>query len=138
MPPRCVHFTSGSLRISSPRESSGLPGAAATLIGKLPSAVPIILAIFSALLSAYTIAVNLDSTIRTMAKLHYSWSEVAHGYEALWNRTYADDADERFDSLTRRERDLSEVATTDAPNNPERLRYWQLQVFKQHHLIVNE
>jgi hypothetical protein len=110
-------------------------GAAGTLIAKLPSVVPITLSLIVALLSAYTIAVNLDVTIRTMAKFHYSWSELALGYEALWANIHGPDADLTFESLARRERDLSELATTDAPNDQGRLGYWQDQVFKQHHLI---
>ena len=110
-------------------------GAAATLIGKLPSWVPISLSVLTAFLSAYTISVSLDATIRTMSKLHYSWSEIAHGYESLWNDVYSDFASERLDTLMNRERDLSEVATTDAPNDQERMGYWQAQVLKDHHVI---
>jgi len=51
-------------------------GAAATLIAKLPSSVPATLSILVSLITAYSIAVNLDVTIRTMAKFHSSWSEL--------------------------------------------------------------
>ena len=88
-----------------------------------------------ALVTAYTIAVNLDTTIRAMAKFHYSWSELAHAYQALWDDVHVEDAELTFESLARRERDLGELATIDAPNNQERLGYWQDYVHKQHHLV---
>lgn len=111
-------------------------GAAATLIAKLPPWMPITLSIIVSIVTAYTIAVNLDLTMRTMAKFHASWSELALSYESLWDNVHAVDADITFEVLARRERDLSELATTDAPNNQERLSYWQDVVFKQHNLIA--
>jgi hypothetical protein len=110
-------------------------GAAGALLGKLPTWVPISLSLLVALITAYPIAVNLDVTIRSMAKFHYQWSELAEGYASLWNNVHAEDALLDFDTLCRRERDLSELATTDAPNDQKRLAYWQDQVFKQHHLV---
>lgn len=110
-------------------------GAAATLIAKLPAWVPITLSLVVSVLTAYTIAVNLDVTIRTMAKFHSSWSELALGYEGLWANVHAENAQVTFEMLARRERDLSELATTDAPNNQNRLSYWQDVVFKQHNLL---
>lgn len=110
-------------------------GAAGSLIGKMPAWVPTSLSIAVAILTAYTIAINLDVTIRSMARFHHNWSELAQSYENLWNNLYAVDAETKFEILVRRERDLSELATTDAPNDPTRLSYWQDQVFKQHHLV---
>ena len=69
-----------------------------------------------------------------MAKLHYSWSQIASEYQTLWNATYADDAGVIYARLVSRERDLSELAATDAPNKQDRLGYWMDQVPKQHHL----
>lgn len=110
-------------------------GAAATLIAKLPPWVPITLSILVSILTAYTITVNLDVTIRTMAKFHSSWSELALEYESLWSNIHAEDAEVIFEVLARRERDLFELATTDAPNDQHRLGYWQEVVFKQHNLL---
>ena len=110
-------------------------GAAATLIGRAPSWVPIILSVVVAAVTAYSIAVNLDTTIRTMAKFHYSWSQLASDYERLWNTLHRDGAVAEFEQLIGRERDLSELATTDAPNDQDRLGYWQDQVFKQHRVV---
>ena len=110
-------------------------GAAATVFAKAPAWIPIVFSCVIAVLMAYSIARNLDSSIRTMAKLHYSWSQIASEYEQLWSTSYDDRATEIYDRLVSRERDLSELASTDAPNNQARLSYWQDQVFKQHHLI---
>jgi len=109
-------------------------GAAATLIAKLPVWVPITFSIVVAIVTAYSVAVNLDSKIRTMAKLHYAWNQIGTDYRRLWNHTYSDEAESEFEDLQRRELELSELATTDAPNDPKRLSRWQDQVFKLHRL----
>ncbi len=62
-------------------------GAAATLIAKLPVWFPIALSTIVALITAYAVAVNLDSKIRTMAKLHYAWNQIGNDYRRLWNHT---------------------------------------------------
>ncbi len=109
-------------------------GAAATLLGKFPASVAIVLAVITALLSAYSIARGLDGATRTMSKFQFSWSELASGYEALWNTTYADDATTRLDQLIGRENELSSQASIEAPYKADRVAYWQDQVFQQHHL----
>ncbi len=110
-------------------------GAAATIVGKFPSWLPVLLACITAALSAYSVARGLDGATRTMAKFHFAWSELAAGYEALWNTTWRDDASARWDGLLAKEIDLSSQASSEAPNNQSRLDHWQQQVFKQHHLI---
>jgi hypothetical protein len=110
-------------------------GAAAALVAKSPSWVPLVLACITAVLSAYTVARGLDGATRTMSKFQFSWSELASGYEALWNDVHSVDALSRLDALLARERDLSSQASTEAPNDQKRLTYWQLEVFKQHHLV---
>ncbi len=109
-------------------------GAAATLLAKSPTWLPILLACITALLSAYSVARSLDGATRTMSKFQFSWSELASGYEALWNNIYTDDASARLERLIARERDLSSQASTEAPNDQKRMSYWQTQVFRQHHL----
>ena len=111
-------------------------GAAATLIAKLPVWVPIVLSMIVALITAYSVAVNLDSKIRTMAKLHYAWNQIGNDYRRLWNHTYSEEAESEFADLQRRELELSELATTDAPNEPKRMLRWQDQVFKLHRLEI--
>lgn len=71
-----------------------------------------------------------------MSKLQFAWSELAAGYEALWNKTWGEDAAAQLSLLMSRENDLSSQASTEAPNDQQRLEYWQDQVFKQHHLIA--
>lgn len=105
-------------------------GAAATVLAKSPAIVPIALSVAVALVTAYSIAVNLDSKIRTMAKLHFAWTQIADGYKRLWNHTYADDAESELEDLQRREAEFSELASTDAPNDPKRMERWEDHVFK--------
>jgi hypothetical protein len=105
-------------------------GAAATLIAKSPDLVPIALSVLVAVTTAYSIAVNLDSKIRTMAKLQSAWSRIADDYKRLWNHTYADDAESELEDLQRREAEFSELASTDAPNDPKRMERWEDHVFK--------
>ncbi len=109
-------------------------GAAATLIAKFPVWLPTVLSLIAAVIMAYAVAVNLDATIRTMAKLHYLWDQIGTDYSRLWNNIYDDDALREYEDLIRRERDLSELATTDAPNDQKRMGRWQEQVFQQHDL----
>ena len=111
-------------------------GAAATLLGKFPAWVPVVLAVITAVLSAYSIARGLDGATRTMAKFQFSWSELAAGYESLWNTTWRDDASTRLDTLISRENELSSQASTEAPNKTDRVAYWQDQVLRQHHLTT--
>ena len=111
-------------------------GAAATLIAKLPVWVPIVLSLIVAFITAYAVAVNLDSKIRTMAKLHYAWNQIGNDYRRLWNHTYSEEAESELADIQRREMEFSELATTDAPNEPKRLLRWQDQVFKLYRLEI--
>jgi hypothetical protein len=71
-------------------------GAAATVIGKAPTWVPIFLSVLSALGNAYSMAVGLDRKISTLAKLHAAWNRIASDYDRLWNHTYEDSAHTTF------------------------------------------
>ncbi len=105
-------------------------GAAASLIGRSPVIVPVLLSITVALMSAYAVAVNLDSKIRTMSKLHCTWSQLNLDYANLWNHAYEHDSERRFDELQRRELELSELASMDAPNDEKRMSKWQKRVHR--------
>jgi hypothetical protein len=109
-------------------------GAAATLIAKLPVWFPIVLSTIVAVITAYAVAVNLDSKIRTMAKLHYAWTQIGNDYKRLWNHHYSEEAESELADLQRREMEFSELATTDAPNDPKRMLRWTDQVFKLYRL----
>ena len=69
-----------------------------------------------------------------MASLHRSWSQIASDYDRLWNHTHTDEAEADLENIYRRERDVSELATTDAPNDQALMGKWQDHVFAQYHL----
>lgn len=104
-------------------------GAAATIIAKAPNWVPIILSLLAAAASAYSMAVNLDGKILTMAKLHSAWSRIKVEYERLWSRTNREDAESQLDRIIQLEEEPSELATTSAPNDQKLLGKWQDRVF---------
>jgi hypothetical protein len=109
-------------------------GAAASLIGKLPTWVPLVASILAAMASAYSMAVGLDRRIGIMAKLHSDWGRIATDYQHLWNHTFEPDAEARLDELARREIEPSELATTEAPNDQMLLGQWQDRVFSMYQL----
>jgi len=109
-------------------------GAAATLVAKAPAWVPTLFTVVLALISSYVMAVGLDRKIATLVKLHAAWSQIAHDYERLWNHTYADDAEDQLNAIIAREKDPSELATTDAPYDEPLLEHWQQRVFQLYHL----
>ena len=109
-------------------------GAAASIISKAPQWIPLVLALTVAATTAYAMAVNLDGKISTMTKLHSAWNLIAAKYDQLWNHTYADNAEDQFNQIVLSEREPSEVATTDAPNDQELLTKWQDRVFAMYHL----
>jgi hypothetical protein len=109
-------------------------GAVVTLFSHLPVVLPIAFSLTIALMTAYSVAVNLDAKIRTMAKLHYGWSQVANDFRRLWNHTYAEDAELELRDLEKRTLELSELATTEAPNDPKRMSHWQDRVVQLYRL----
>lgn len=109
-------------------------GAAASLLGKLPPWIPLMLATAVALLSAYSMAVGLDRKIGTMAKLHSTWNQISMEYDRLWNHQNDSNSEEQLDQIIRREKEPSELATTDAPNDQKRLGKWQDHVFTMYRL----
>ena len=111
-------------------------GAVITVLSRLPVWVPAVCSLIVAMATAYSVALNLESKTRTMAKLHYSWLALSHEYEELWERTWADGADRILYELMRREQELSALATTDAPNDQQTMLASQNQVFKMRHLAA--
>ncbi len=109
-------------------------GAAASVIGKAPEWIPVLLALVAAGANAYSIAVGLDRKIGTMAKLYAAWSRIATDYDRLWNHAYDDDAEAQLDAISQREVEPSELAATEAPNDQRLLGKWQERVFSMHHL----
>ncbi len=110
-------------------------GAAASLLGKLPTWVPLLLSCVTALLSAYSVARGLDGATRTMAKFHSAWSELAAQYDTLWNHTHTESASTQLHQLISKEIELSTQAATEAPNLQDRMGFWQDHVLRQRHLL---
>jgi hypothetical protein len=54
----------------------------------------------------------------------------------LWNHTYSEEAESELADIRRREMEFSEMATTDAPNDPKRMLRWTDQVFKLYRLEI--
>jgi hypothetical protein len=121
-------ITAGSFFLSS--------SAVVTFLTKLPDWVPVSLSIVTAVINAYSSAFGLDSRMRSMSKLYSQNSQLASDYEKLWNNVYAEDATLVLDGLIRRDREISETATTEAPNDQKRMGRWQDCVFTQHDLPV--
>jgi hypothetical protein len=60
-----------------------------------------------------------------LRKNHVTW---------IWNHTYDVDAEDQLDQILKLEKAPSELATTDAPYDEERLNHWQQRVFRLHGL----
>jgi hypothetical protein len=137
---RALYFASLASRYSAQKQwisgasfflSSGI---VVILLAKLPSAVAVCTSFIIALLSAYSIAVNLDRKMKTMVKLHSQWQAIATDYNYLWNHPYNSDSESKLEEIIKHEREPSEVAATEAPNDEERMGKWQKRVFTSYHL----
>jgi hypothetical protein len=110
--------------------------AAAALVAKAPTWAPLIMATVVAVLSSYSISGGLERKVQTLAKLHYSWHRLATDYDRLWNNLYDDEAAIELARLVNSERDLSQLAATEAPYDPPRMEKWEDHVFQQHGLTT--
>src|SRR3954452_9983603 len=108
--------------------------AAATIVAKSPSIIPIILSALTALATAYSIAVGLDKKATTMAKLYSTWSQIESDCRTLWSHWYEDDAGNAFNDIMSRVRQASELAITDAPYHKDLVKKWQTYVHQEHGL----
>lgn len=109
-------------------------GAAATLVGKCPSWVAIVLSLVAALLIAYSVAFNIDGKVMTMSKLHGEWATLAVEYESLRDGPDGENAGSILRELLRRDLEASRIATTDAPHDEKRMDRWADHVFQAHGL----
>jgi len=109
-------------------------GAAATLLGKAPEFVAIVLSLAVAGMTAYSIAVGLDRKIATMVKLHSAWNRISQEYNYAWAHLDDEETESRLRRLVEMEREPSELATTEAPNDQKLLDKWQDRVFALYHL----
>lgn len=103
--------------------------AAATVVGKTPWYVPVVLSSVVAMATAYSIAVGLDRKVTMLAKLHSEWSSLAYEYGELWPQWYRDDADNIASALVKRARDASTLATTEAPYDSKAMDKWSDHVY---------
>lgn len=106
-------------------------GAAATLIGKLPSAVPLALSSVVAIVTAYSMAVGLDRRIAELSNLHSEWNQLTAEYEHLWNHWQDDDASAVLDELVRKAREASESAT-EMPYDEDLIKKWSTIVYARY------
>jgi hypothetical protein len=109
-------------------------GAVAAIIAKAPPSVPAMLTLVVAAATAYSMATNMDGRMRTMAKLHSAWNQIAALYDHLSNHTDESDAEKQLANILEREREPSELAVLSAPNDEERLKKWERRVFAMHHV----
>lgn len=109
-------------------------GVVVGLLAKLPNVITLMAALLVALLNAYSVAVGLEKKIGTMVKLHSRWQEIATGYSDLWSRTYEEDAKNKLAQIVKMERDPSELAAVEAPNDEALMGKWQDRVFASYHL----
>ena len=96
----------------------------------MPPCVPLALSLIVAIVSAYSIAVGLDSRIKALTKLHYQWNHLSADYEHLWSHWQDEDAENVLQDLIRRAREASE-AGTEMPYDTELLDKWQNIVFSR-------
>lgn len=83
-------------------------------------------------MTAYSIAVGLDRRAATMAKLQYSWSQIASDFERFWNHWYEDDAAAQLDEILKQSREASTWGSTEAPYDEELMLKWQDHVNTQY------
>jgi len=105
-------------------------GAAATIIAKAPSWVPLVLALVVAVATAYSMAVSLDRSIATMIKLHSGWNHLAVDYEYLWNHWTDDDAEQILGKLVKQGMEMSEQAT-EMPTKEKLIDKWREVVYSR-------
>ena len=83
-----------------------------------------------ALSSAYSIAVGLDRSIRTLTKLHCDWNRLSAEYEQLLTHWQDQDAEERLEEIIKRARDASEIGT-EMPYDQQLLDKWEKLIFSR-------
>lgn len=105
-------------------------GAAATVVAKLPSAIPVGLALVAALAMAYSIAVNLDKRAAALVKLHCQWNHLSMDYEGLWNHWYEDGAEETLRGLQKRASEASELGI-EMPYKENLIEKWSSRVYSR-------
>lgn len=106
-------------------------GAAAAIVGKLPDWVAVGASVIVAVATAYSIAAGVEKKAATMSKLHAAWNKLASDYERLWDHQWDADAEGILDRLKDRGNQLSEQATTEAPNDQALMDKWSALVYSK-------
>ena len=70
------------------------------------------LTLLAAALSAWSLVAKNERNAIDCADLHFRWSILALEYEALWSKTYAEDAAEQLRALRKREAEISKSSTS--------------------------
>ncbi len=109
----------------------GSSSAFVTILVKHPN-IAAAQALLVAIANGYSIAINQDSRIKTLGKLHLQWLQLEHSYDRLWSHTYDEDPESALDECLRREVDLSETAATEVNHNEKRWVKWLDIVHKKH------
>ena len=105
---------------------------AAALISNAPSWMPLVATTITALLSAYSIATNLDQRIRIMSKLQYERNHLYQDYERLWHHWQEDDAEKVMEELLKRSREASELGALEAPYDKKLSDKWSDLVYARY------
>jgi hypothetical protein len=87
-------------------------GAVASVIASLPPAyswIRIVLTVATAVVSAYSVAMQNQKFAVDAAELHERWNRLAKEYERIWENVYAQDALERLDALDNQAADISKA-----------------------------
>lgn len=111
-------------------------GAAAALIAKLPSWIPIMLALVTSAATTYAIAFGLDRKVAALSQLHSQWMRIASDYEYLYHHWSAPDAEELLNDIQVREKQASETATMDAPYIRKLLDHWADHVYSRYNKVA--
>lgn len=104
-------------------------GAVATVFSELGPWPPAVLGLFVALLTGYSVAVNLDQKVSLLAKLHMSWNHLSNEYERLRQHWDESEAGRTYEQLLRRAEELSGEASTGAPYKKKLVERWEEFVY---------
>lgn len=105
--------------------------AVATLLQRAPAAVSLTLAVLTAGLSAWSLVHNPARASTECGDLHFRWSTLALGFEALWQDMYAADSAATLAALRVKEAEISKSSVT-LPYDAVRMRKWEDHVVDQH------
>lgn len=103
--------------------------AVATVFTELGPWTPAALGFLVALLTGYSVAVNLDQRVSLFARLHMSWEHLSNEYERLRQHSDEAEAARTYEQLLRRAEELSGEASMEAPYKPKLMERWEEFVY---------